>query len=118
MPVSCSIDGEILRITHRGHGNFSHIINSLRVAFHDPLFVSSMNVLIDVREAKGKETLGTVTSLVEFFGANREKLGPKRAIVAHDTLYYGFARMVLAYAETIGVAFGLFTSLEEAEQWF
>jgi hypothetical protein len=118
MPVSYSIDEKILRITHRGHGNFSDIVLSLGVAFHDPLFVSNMNVLIDVSEAKGKETLGTVTNLVEFFGSNRERLGPKRAIVARDTLYYGFARMVLAYAETIGLVFALFTSLEEAEQWF
>ena len=117
MPVSYSIDGEILRITHRGHSNFSHVVLSLGVAFRNPLFGQGMNVLIDVREAKGRETLGTVTNLVEFFRENRERMGPKRAIVARDPLYYGFARMVSSYAETIGLAFELFTSLEEAEQW-
>jgi hypothetical protein len=117
MPISYSVNGEILSLTDIGHASAGEALQILEKALNDPLFSPGMNVLVNLTQFKGTETDEKIKYIARFLGTHYEHLGPRCAIVVSDPLHYGLSRIISAYTQFYQLTFEVFSDLSQAKQW-
>lgn len=117
MPAAYRIDPERGLVLSRAWGTLrdDDIRRHYTELAADPAFDPSFRQLVDVREVTAVDL--TSACIAEIAKRNDFRPGARRAYVAPTDVAYGTARMLEAYAESVGGQVEVFRDLASAEQW-
>ena len=122
MEVEQSIDSgkNLVILSLKGPLHAYDLCNTAMMMIRSPKFIPGMNSLWDLSEAQlvdpGREF---ISILLKFAGSIQSKRGTgyKAAIVAHDDITYGYARMLSELGHEIPCIMEVFRDRQEAMTW-
>ena len=119
MPVSYSLNSELLQLTAAGQYEPMDIPRQLVAALDDPACPSSVALLLDVRESGvlSDRTSAQIRDVSVFLEPYAERIGRRCAVVASRDVHFELARMGAVFCEDVGVEANVFRTMEEAVEW-
>lgn len=119
MPVTWSIEGDLVRMNFEGHYEPKDIIDSFEAALTDPRCPEEFFMLVDATksESLGKRSPSDIRYVAEYLGPYRNRIHGRVAVVARSGLHFGLSRMGSAYSDNVGVTADVFLTIPEALEW-
>ena len=119
MPVTWSLDGDLLRLNLEGHYQPTDIIDAFLSALADRRCPPEVSLLLDTTGSQSLDvrSSGQIRHVAEYLGPYRERIRRRCAIVVSTDLHFGLSRMGSAYSESVGVDARVFRSTAEALEW-
>ena len=122
MPITSYVKPEhkLTIFVHRGAVSDDEFLAFYKQFFSGGRYDSSMNLLVDLRDADSTQrSPGVLRSFAGFMGTKIPggTVRPKVAVVAQKDLSFGLARMYEAFAESVPWDFVVFRALDAALAW-
>lgn len=117
MTTSYSIEQKILSFVFTGRHDLREDMEALSDALDEPNFVDGSDLLLEVTPSAEPWTSDEVLTWADYLVACKGRIGERCAIVVSNTLHYGLARMISAYADGSGVAVRVFRERATAMRW-
>ena len=119
MPVTWSIEGDLLRMNFEGRYEPPEIIEQFEAALADPRCPEEVSLLVDATKSESldKRSPTEIRYVAEYLGPYRKRIRGRCAVVASGNLQFGLSRMGSVYSENVGVDAQVFRSVPEALKW-
>jgi len=119
MPVTWSIDGDLVRLNLEGNYEPTDIIDQFLAALADPRCPETFFLLVDATQSESldKRSPAEIRYVAEYLGPYRKRVRGRCAVVARSGLHFGLSRMGSAYSDNVGVDAQVFQSAPEALEW-
>ena len=119
MPVTYSIDGDLVRLNLEGQYQPSDVIKQFEAALADPRCPEEFSFLIDASKSESldKRSPADIRGVAEYLGPYRRRVRGRCAVVAVSDLHFGLSRMGSVYSEGVGVESQVFRTVPEAMEW-
>lgn len=119
MPVTWTLDGDLLRMSLEGHYQPTDIIDAFVSALADGRCPPEVSLLVDTTRSQSLDTRSPaqIRRVAEYLGPYRNRIRGRCAVVVHTDLHFGLSRMGSAYSDTVGVDARVFRSTAEAMDW-
>jgi len=116
MPVTWSLDGDLVQLSLEGHYQPEDIIEAFLSALADPRCPEEFSLLLDTTRSQSLDTRSPqqIRQVAEYLGPYRKRIRGRCAVVVDTDLHYGLGRMGSAYSESVGVDAWVFRSRAEA----
>lgn len=117
MPLSFTVDDDILVIRGGGSWNFGEMKQILNEAVKEMGDRCAGGVLLDDRNSSFTGYHDDFNDMARFRKRLSDRIGTKMAVVVSDDLHYGLVRMSSAIHAYYGIDIEAFRDREEARQW-
>lgn len=119
MPVTWSIDEDLVQLTLEGHYAPTDIIDAFLTALADRKCPEQIHLLLDTTQSESlkERTPREVRHVAQYLGPYRKRIRGRCAVVAGTDLQFGLSRMGSAYSDSVGVDARVFRSRIEALDW-
>ena len=105
MPVSYTIEGEVLHLVMHGEYGPEEIRSRVEEALADPRLPHDVHFLFDTRPSTSLASRSTaeLRDVAGFLGARSQAFGGRLAMLASEPLHFGLLRMAEVYSEFAGL---------------
>jgi hypothetical protein len=119
MPVTWSLDGDLVQLTLEGHYQPTDIIDAFLSALADRRCPPEVSLLLDTTRSQSLDIRSPreIRHVAEYLGPYRKRIRGRCAVVVSTDLHFGLSRMGSAYSESVGVDAGVFRSKTRALDW-
>jgi hypothetical protein len=117
MPVSYSIEEELLIIRVSGRYDILDIAKTFDTAVTSPQFEPGLSLLLDWRDSEEMPAGSELPSRWASLASVKSLVSPRVAFVATRPADIERGRMFAAFVGSQGFALEVFTDLEEAKRW-
>src|SRR5262245_38716971 len=119
MPVTWSLDEDLLELNLEGHYAPTDIIDAFLTALADPRCPQELALLLDTTRSESleKRSPREVRHVAQYLGPYRKRTRGRVAVVVGSDLQFGLSRMGSAYSDSVGVDARGFRARDEALDW-
>ena len=119
MPVTWSLEGDLVQLSLEGQYEPTDIIDAFLAALADPRCPEEISLLLDTTRSQSLDMRapGEIRHVAQYLGPYRKRIRGRCAVVVGTDLHFGLSRMGSAYSETVGVDARVFRSKAEALDW-
>ncbi|HEX5045116.1 MAG TPA: hypothetical protein VFV75_19635 [Candidatus Polarisedimenticolaceae bacterium] len=119
MPVTWSLDGDLLQLDLEGDYAPTDIIDAFLTALADLRCPPEVSLLLDTTRSQSldKRSPRQIRHVAQYLGPYRKRIRGRCAVVVGSDLQFGLSRMGSAYSDSVGVDAGVFRSRAEALEW-
>ena len=119
MPVTWSLDEDLLELSLVGRYAPTDIIDAFLSALSDRRCPQQIHLLLDTTQSESlkERTPREVRHVAQYLGPYRKRIRGRCAVVAETDLQFGLSRMGSAYSDSVGVDARVFRSKDEALEW-
>lgn len=119
MPVTWSLDEDLLELSLVGRYEPTDIIDAFLTALADRRCPEQVHLLLDTTKSESlkERSPRELRHVAQYLGPYRKRIRGRCAVVAETDLQFGLSRMGSAYSDSVGVDARVFRSRAEALDW-